>query len=149
MKVLRLVSTVRSCLRACIEAEKAPQIRNLLWAVMELLDDSSTLTLIQAIGVVSERVLSPFVMAALPGNYLVQSDGSAQQLPTKPRRFHSTACVNEGRFLQHVLIPLPASGSSTPGVPLKARGSVVPIVSSQLKHAQANVAVSYVRVSAR
>lgn len=55
MQVLRHVSMLRSCLRACIEVTSSPQIQHLLFVVAELLDERSSLRLSKAVEVVRCR----------------------------------------------------------------------------------------------
>lgn len=48
------VSAIRSCLRACMARTHDPSIQNLLWAIAELLDESSNVALMEAVQAVSD-----------------------------------------------------------------------------------------------
>lgn len=52
------VSTLRSCLRACIDRTNEPTVKNLIWVIAELIDETSSITLQEAVAGVSGDALS-------------------------------------------------------------------------------------------
>lgn len=77
-KVLHLVATVRACLRACIHRTNDAMIQNLLWAVAELLDEGSSVSL----SVITELVSRSGETASL--GQAASSQGARESTPSRP-----------------------------------------------------------------